>query len=89
MAEKDIAWYEEALESLVRSHAQVAQAYLAAKEAARPTLGKGPNKRVGFFHNHSGMAECGMAYRAEVGWEPCRKYVNHDGECGYENNTAF
>lgn len=60
---------------------------------SRHVLGKGPNRLTGFHHNHSGMSECGMAYRDGQGntwrWTPCKKYVNHDGECGYEDNTAF
>lgn len=53
-------------------------------------LGELPNKRAGFFHNHSGEYECGQAYQDEQhGWLPCSRLVNHDGECGYEDNTAY
>lgn len=54
-------------------------------------LGHLPNRRGGFNHIHSGMTECGMAYHPGGGvlWEPCKRYVNHDGVCGYSDNTAF
>ena len=59
------------------------------------TLGKLPNKRAGFFHNHSGERECGIAYQGEdilsgkAIWLPCTKLVNHEDNCGYEDNTAY
>lgn len=53
------------------------------------TLGELPNKRAGFFHVHSGQYECGQAYRDDYEWRPCSRLVNHEGECGYEDNTAF
>ncbi len=54
-------------------------------------LGKLPNNRAGFFHVHSGQYECGIAYREGLYggvWQPCTKLVNHEGRCGYEDNTA-
>ncbi len=53
------------------------------------TVGQLPNTRAGFFHIHSGEHECGQAYKVERGWLPCSRLVNHEGECGYEDNTAF
>lgn len=48
------------------------------------------NKRMGFYHIHSGEYECGMAYKDErVGWRPCSRLVNHGGNCGYEDNSAL
>jgi hypothetical protein len=59
--------------------------------------GKLPNKRGGFFHNHSGEHECGIAYIEDGDerdgtpsrWLPCRKLANHEGRCGYADNTAY
>ncbi len=66
------------------------------KPKIRFRKGKLPNKRGGFFHIHSGETECGIAYRAATGhqlptteWQPCTKLVNHEGGCGYADNTAF
>lgn len=60
------------------------------KKAKTPKLGKLPNKRGGFYHIHSGKSECGIAYLGTgLGWQPCSKLVNHDGSCGYEDNTAY
>lgn len=59
-------------------------------------LGKGPNKRVGFHHIHSDKYECGFAYwntnpwdGGDSHWEKCSRLVNHDGPCGYEDNSAY
>ena len=48
------------------------------------------NIRAGFYHVHSGEYECGMAYQVGY-WEyaPCSKLLNHEGECGYADNTAY
>jgi hypothetical protein len=49
-----------------------------------------PNRRGGFDHIHSGLTECGQAYRLpSQNWAPCRKLVNHDGGCGYADNTPY
>jgi hypothetical protein len=66
----------------------------AAELAEKPAyeLGVLPNRRGGFHHIHSNMTECGMAYLdgGDIGeWRPCGKLVNHDGDCGYENHSAF
>lgn len=52
------------------------------------------NQRKGFYHNHSGRYECGMAYQSPEpfyggSWQPCSKLLNHKGKCGYEDNTAY
>lgn len=54
-------------------------------------LGKLPNKRGGFHHIHSGETQCGIAYYIypDKGWWPCSKLVNHQGDCGYEDNSAY
>lgn len=63
-----------------------------------PKLGKMPNSRAGFYHLHSGEYECGMAYWKYDGdydypdkgrYYKCSRLVNHKGDCGYEDNTAF
>ena len=58
------------------------------------TLGKLPNMRAGFHHIHSDMYNCGMAYwtvdeYTKGHYWPCSKLVNHQGKCGYEDNTAY
>lgn len=64
---------------------------MSGKKTKNPNkLGKLPNVRGGFYHVHSGMFECGMAYRLPDGeWSPCSKLVNHGGDCGYEDNSAY
>jgi hypothetical protein len=53
-------------------------------------LGMKPNSRTGFYHVHSASYECGMAYRGhDELWWPCSRLVNHEGPCGYEDNTAY
>lgn len=54
-------------------------------------VGHLPNKRGGFYHIHSGMTECGIAYYLPTAghWYPCKRLVNHNGSCGYEDNSAF
>jgi hypothetical protein len=56
------------------------------------------NIRAGRHHIHSGQFECGIAYATTIpqtngtrstGWAPCSKLLNHDGECGYADNTPF
>lgn len=59
------------------------------EERLRPKLGKGPNRRKGFHHIHSNSFTCGMAYFGKDHWWPCKKLVNHEGDCGYEDNSAF
>ncbi len=66
------------------------------KRIEGPNLGKLPNRRAGFHHIHSDSYECGIAYR-QYGWDDadkwrwakCSKLVNHEGGCGYEDNTAY
>lgn len=51
-----------------------------------------PNTRGGFHHIHLGKTECGIAYvlsRHPIQWAPCSKLVNHEGPCGYADNTCF
>lgn len=69
---------------------------LSIEKLEKPKLGKLPNSRAGFYHLHSGSYECGMAYRQverdyfdKWRWAKCSKLVNHPGDCGYEDNTAF
>lgn len=58
--------------------------------AAEFKVGKLPNRRAGRYHIHASNNECGIAYVNEGQvWEPCSKWVNHSGDCGYEDNTAF
>lgn len=72
----------------------------AEQESRKPKfeLGKMPNKRAGFYHIHSASHECGQAYWENANdydypnkgeYKPCKKLVNHDGYCGFEDNTAF
>jgi hypothetical protein len=58
---------------------------------------KGLNRRHGFRHNHSGVIECGIAYvdtalgppEGQGVWLPCSKRLNHEGACGYADNSAY
>lgn len=79
-----------------RLKSELADVREAIKELEGPELGKLPNSRAGFHHIHSDSYECGQAYRAvdpwdagDWAWQPCTKLVNHTGECGYEDSTAF
>lgn len=81
---------EEELEAMLTNVKQAIQ------RIEGPRLGKMPNKRAGFYHLHSDIYECGIAYRRQrVGdgdgwsWAKCSKLVNHEGNCGYEDNTAY
>ena len=49
------------------------------------------NIRAGFHHLHSGETECGIAYYTSYNgkWHPCSKLINHDGFCGYQDNTCY
>lgn len=70
---------------------------LSIEKLEKPKLGKLPNTRAGFYHIHSSDYECGIAYvvsyvdqgGARTEYAPCRKLVNHNGDCGYEDNSAF
>lgn len=53
------------------------------------TLGQLPNQRGGRHHVHENQRECGIAYHKNGSWFPCSKWVNHSGDCGYADNTAF
>lgn len=56
---------------------------------SKKNLGKLPNQRAGRVHIHSGEVTCGIAYIASrSSYLPCTRLVNHDGPCGYEDNTA-
>ena len=68
------------------------------RKVESPKLGKLPNKRAGFHHTHSNSYECGMAYWENAGdydypdkgaYWPCKRLVNHEGRCGYEDNSAY
>lgn len=89
----DLSDLQEQEEALLYELSEVQQKI---KKLTGPELGKLPNKRAGFFHLHSNSYECGQAYRAvdpwdasDWTWQPCTKLVNHDGQCGYEDNTAY
>lgn len=78
--------------------AQLTRARRQLQEAEAAEVGKLPNIRGGFYHIHSASYECGIAYWQKVSiydktnageYQPCRKLVNHAGECGFEDNTAF
>lgn len=78
--------------------ADLRKAQRALEDAKGAEIGKLPNIRGGFYHNHIASYECGIAYweREEDydypnkgSWKPCKKLVNHNGQCGYENHTAF
>lgn len=79
-----------------RLEAELSEVRRSIEQLEGPELGNLPNKRAGFYHIHSNSYECGIAYRRQRmgddegwSWAKCSKLVNHEGNCGYEDNTAF
>lgn len=93
--EKLITARRETVEAI---EAELAKAQRELKEAEGAELGRLPNIRGGFYHIHSDSTECGIAYWEDEhdydypnkgSYKPCKKLVNHSGQCGFEDNTAY